>query len=124
MRNTVLAAVVIAAGLGPGAAPAVDAPAAQPRNLTLQIFVVDARDSQPRLALKAKVHVEGSDDTVEANSSGLVKLFGLSPDQKLQIMVPGLPLCRLSYTAVPVRDGIAKVVVENGEAVKCTFAAE
>jgi len=124
MRNTVLAAVCIAVALGPAAALAADEPVAKPRNLTLQIFVVDGRDSPARLAMKAKVHVEGNDDAVEANSTGLVKLFGLSPNQKLQIMVPGLPLCRLSYTAVTLHEGIAKVVVENGEAVKCSFAAE
>lgn len=124
MRYTVLAAIVIAVELGPGAAAAADEPATKPQNLTLQIFVVDGRDNQPRPALKARVHVEGSEDTIEANSTGLVRLLGLSPDQKLQIMVPGMPLCRLAYTAVPVRDGIAKVVVENGEAVKCTFATE
>ena len=123
MRNTVLAAILIAGGIGPGVAAAADEPV-KTRNLTLQIFVVDAAGSQPRPALKARVHVEGSDDTVDANSTGLIRLFGLAPDQKLSIMVPGLPLCRLSNTAVPVHDGIAKVLVENGETVKCAFAAQ
>ena len=123
MRNTVLAAILIVGGIGPGAAAAADEPV-MTRNLTLQIFVVDAAGSQPRPALKARVHVEGSDDTVDANSTGLIRLLGLAPDQKLSIMVPGLPLCRLSNTAVPVHDGIAKVLVENGETVKCAFAAQ
>jgi hypothetical protein len=123
MRNTVLAAILIAGGIGPGTAAAADEPV-KTRNLTLQIFVVDAAGSQPRPALKARVHVEGSDDTVDANSTGLIRLLGLAPDQKLSIMVPGLPLCRLSNTAVPVHDGIAKVLVENGETVKCAFAAQ
>jgi hypothetical protein len=123
MRNTVLAAILIAGGIGPGTAAAADEPV-KTRNLTLQIFVVDAAGSQPRPALKARVHVEGSDDTVDANSTGLIRLFGLAPDQKLSIMVPGLPLCRVSNTAVPVHEGIAKVLVENGETVKCAFAAQ
>jgi hypothetical protein len=123
MRNTVLAAILIAGGIGPGTAAAADEPV-KTRNLTLQIFVVDAAGSQPRPALKARVHVEGSDDTVDANSTGLIRLLGLAPDQKLSIMVTGLPLCRLSNTAVPVHDGIAKVLVENGETVKCAFAAQ
>jgi len=124
MRNTVLAAIFIASGLGQGTAAAADEPAATTHNLTIQIFVVDAGGSPPRPALKARVHVEGSDDTVEANSTGLIRLLGLVPDQKLQIMVPGLPLCRLSNTAVPVHDGIAKVLVAKGEPVKCAFAAQ
>ena len=123
MRNTILAAILIAGGIGPEAAFPADEPA-KTRNLTLQIFVVDAAGSQPRPALKARVHVEGSDDTVDANSTGLIRLLGLAPDQKLSIMVPGLPLCRLSNTAVPVHDGIAKVVVENGETGKCAFAVQ
>ncbi len=124
MRNAILAAILIAMGLGTDAKAAADEPAARTRNLTLQILVVDSRGSEPRPALKARVHVEGSDDTVEANSTGLIRLLGLAPDQKLQIMVPGMPLCRLSSTGVPVRDGVAKVVIENGEAAKCTFAAD
>ena len=123
MRNTILAAILIAGGIGPEAAFPADEPT-KTRNLTLQIFVVDAAGSQPRPALKARVHVEGSDDTVDANSTGLIRLLGLAPDQKLSIMVPGLPLCRLSNTAVPVHDGIAKVVVENGETGKCAFAVQ
>jgi hypothetical protein len=123
MRNAVLAVILIAVGLGPGTAAAVDEHGTKPRILTLQILVVESRGGQPSPALKTVVRVEGSDDTFETNSTGLVKLFGLSADQgKLQIMVPGIPICRLSYTAVLARDGVATVLVEKGEAVRCTFA--
>ena len=123
MRKAALAGILLAIGLASGTAAAADDHGTTPRILTLQILVVESRGDPPSPALKTVVRVEGSDDTFETNSTGLVRLLGLSADQgKLQIMVPGIPICRLSYTAVLVRDGVAKVLVEKGEAVRCTFA--
>ena len=123
--HRVLGTALLGLGLLPVVAAAQGDPGpvagkALPRTVTVQVFVHEAVKKQPGPAPKALVRIEGSDDSRETNDKGVVRLSGIAAEKiTLQVMVAGADICRLADVAVPVGEGVLKVLVEKGERGQC-----
>lgn len=130
LRSAILGALlVVALGLLPAAGAAQDESAAKPRTLTVQVFVQEEGRGQPDPARRAVVRVEGSEDSFETNDRGMARISGVSAEKvKLQVMVVGSDICRLSDVAVPVPvpagETVVKVLVEKSGRGPCKLVVE
>lgn len=88
----------------------------------VQVFSVDSAIPQPTPADGARVHLEGSEQDVGTDASGVATVFGtFDADKMLTVMVPGTTQCKLLIKAGPAAPKKLTVHVPRTGKGECKF---
>ncbi len=87
--------------------------------LIVHVALIEASGMEPAPAQSVPVHVVGQEESPLTEDDGAVRLMGVSSKKvDLEVMVPGLRICRLRDVTVPAKR-IVRVVVDRSKKGRC-----
>lgn len=88
--------------------------------VTIEVWMLDSNSSEPRRAVGAKVHIEGTEDPQDTNDNGRA-IFSEVPigKGKVQVKLINENLCTIGGVAIAGGDQLIKVRVEKAQKIDC-----
>ena len=88
----------------------------------VEVHIIESEnDRKPQLVEGARVHIQGDEDPRVTNAKGRVRFSGVSTGKlSIQIMVPGMEICRLSGINISKGEQLVEVLVDKSQEGKCT----